>query len=194
MQSVIFQIIKFYSLPEYQSKEVDEKFLKIALKTEEIVKASSDQTVKNNMKLIAERVNSFVSTKAIVKTKEIPSSVEIEKHFNDQATCAKEFPSSAVKEIASDIGVNQMSIEDEEESEVSKMLKQESERSVVDEEVEELKVPDIQKQVKGVLDHVMKRPMASPDKAQNVVKKLKYESPLEFMRLPKNKYGSLKSM
>lgn len=80
----------------------------------------------------------------------------------------------------------------DEDSEVSKMIKESSEsfHDELDVPVEE--TPEFQKQTKLTLDGNVdsKRLMPPPKKGIHVEKKLKYESPLEFLRLPKNKYDS----
>lgn len=218
-----------------QSSEIEDNFLKIAEKTEIILKASTDQTVKNNMKIIAERVKSFVVSK------EVPSAEKVEEAApttNDQIS-AKETPheSSTVPEKVAEIlsvtkDIQMLSTEatkdiqkpndaisdstnifemplikresnngevimENEESEVYRMSKEKTNPPVIEAEPKELRFPEIQIQAnpntKSIHSTVnFKRPLTATN-VEGVVKKMKLEyiSPLDFLRTPKNKYGSL---
>lgn len=183
------------------SSEIEENYKKIAIKTEDIVTHSSDQNVKNSMKIIAERVKGFVADRQLAEEKRkeqetvAQAAVESKETAISDQTCAKSSPdivqpSEAETEIEPK---PETVIEEEEESEVLKMIKENEAKPVAVEPPVELLFPEIQKQSKPVLDGVgnsTKRPQAGASEETNVVKKLKYESPLEFLRLPLNKYAS----
>lgn len=178
----------FHSLPEHQLAEVDENFTKIASKSYDIVKNdSSDPNVKSNMKLIADRVRSFVD----VREPDIRTISD--EAVTNESPCAKD-----IEPIASAIAQNNLQTIPvgggvEEESEVSKMIKENDEHPAREDVVpEELNFPEVQKQTKGVLEVGRSgvRRCSGDTNNQNVQKKIKYESPLEFLRLPKNKYES----
>lgn len=183
------------------------------------MKASNDQNVKSNMKLIAERVKSFVAIKEavaeVVAVNEATTQAEVSEPpaaaqssnniINEGAkkdetvartdSCAKEMQPNSSAVTQDNPEISSVVEEPEEESEVSKMIKENDERPAVEEEAPtEIKFPEIQKPMKGVLEVskvCTKHQMQNPAKDQNVVKKIKYESPLEFLRLPKNKYGEV---
>lgn len=85
---------------------------------------------------------------------------------------------------------------DEEESAVMKMIKENSINPVAEADVpSEIAFPDVQKKIKGILeDEATRREETSTSGIyKRVEKKIKkYESPLEFLRLPKNKYDASK--
>jgi hypothetical protein len=173
--SIVFSLP--LSLPDFHTTEVDQNFSVIASKTEEIIKSSNDQNVKNSMKTIAERVKSYL------KEEEIKVS-----------TCAKETETSTEQESSKEEKQKtQSENSNEEESEVSKMIKETSMQPETPESPLKIDFPEIQKPTKLILDGIAKgkqsRKMTeSSTSDENVKKKLKYESPLEFLRLPKNKY------
>lgn len=148
------------------------------------MRSSNDPVVKNSMKVIAERVRSFVSVPAEINTKE-PDNVT-----NNE--CAKEIHSKAL-EITENINTAEPrnDFDDDKESEIFKMLQENSTMQATEEEEPpvEIHFPEIQKWM-GLdgTDASNKRAMRSASRNQGVVKKLKYESPLEFLRLSKNKY------
>lgn len=128
------------------------------------MKTSNDANVKSSMKLIAERVKTFVSVTA--KEPEIKN-VTVEQ--------------SSAKDSSSSVEIQKTQIVDEEESEVTRMINETSEISAPEEPPMEMEFPEIQKSRTGILDE------AKQGQSRNVEKKLKYESPLDFLRLPKNK-------
>lgn len=77
----------------------------------------------------------------------------------------------------------------EEDSEVSRMIREISEsQEQVEKPPVEIEFPEFTSRgMKEILDGSAKRLNESVE--ENIGKKLKYESPLEFLRLPKNKYG-----
>lgn len=161
-----------------------ENFHKIVAATELLMRSSNDPVVKHSMEVIAERVKGFVSVPAEIKAKE-PENVTI-------VECAKENHSKAL-EITENINTAEPrnDFDDDKESEIFKMLQENSTMQATEEEPPvEISFPEIQKS-SVVLDGTQesnKRAMRNAPRNQNVVKKLKYESPLEFLRLGKNKY------
>ena len=172
--------------------EIDENLTKIASKTEEIMKKSSDQNVKSNMKLIADRVKSLVVVKEPVEAV-LQSEGEKVEAVTNESLCAKDIqpnPSAVIKDNSDSTSVQNADDEIEEQSEVSRMLKENAENPVVEDELPgEMNFPEIKKPTKDVLEvGGTKRLLETSSKDQNVEKKLKYESPLDFLRVPKNKY------
>lgn len=183
---ILFYILRFASVPEL-SCEIEKNYSEIAAKTESIIGLSADQHVKNSMKIIAERVRGFIPTPILVEEKpETVTSIDTKTEaaaMSDQI-CAKS--SSKTNE-----GSSSSAAQEEDDSEVLRMIKEDEAKPVADEPPVEMKFPEIQKQTKAVLDGAagVKRAQLGQTEEQNVEKKLRYESPLEFLRLPKNKYG-----
>lgn len=145
------------------------------------MKKSTEQNVKSNMKLIADRVKSFVNVK------EPGGKSGSNEAVTNELLCAK----AGEPDLSAVNPNNLTTIPTEEESEVTRMIKDNNEHPIKEESFEEMKFPEVQKQTIGVLEvggSGAKRFQESPSKDQSVVKKLKYESPLDFLRLPKNKY------
>jgi hypothetical protein len=135
------------------------------------------------MKIIADKVRSFVT---------IPKSAEV---VGDQQSAKDEQSSSVPENTPKHIDdTTQIPFaSDEEESALMKMLKEDSENPASESEVAvNIEFPDIQKKMKGILDGegTKRTETMASESDQSVTKKLKYESPLEFLRVPKNKYGS----
>lgn len=132
------------------------------------------------MKIIADKVRSFVT---VSKPAEV---------VGDQQSAKDEQSSSVPENTPKSIDDTTQMAGDEGESAVMKMLKEDSENPAMESEVAvNIEFPDIQKKMKGILDgEGSKRTEMTSESDQNVTKKLKYESPLEFLRVPKNKYGS----
>lgn len=152
------------SLPEHHSKEIESNFRNIADKTEVIAGKFSDASVKTVIKTIVEKMKSYVTV--------VEEQSANDEHKSDQPAAEKEEDPKTSPE------------NDEEESEVMKMIKEDSENPSNEIEVpEKLEFPDIQKKIRGVLEEAGE---SSSD--QHVEKKLKYESPLDFLRVQKNKY------
>lgn len=166
-------------MPEHRTTEIDENFTVIANKTEEIVKASSDANFKLSVKAIADRVRSFVT---------IPKPAE--EVVGEQPSAKDEQSSSAPQNTPTNTDEKTQS-PDEEESAVMKMIKEDSDNPAKEIEAPiDIEFPDIQKKMKGILDEGSKRTETTTSGTeQSVEKKIKYESPLDFLRLPKNKYG-----
>lgn len=174
------------SLPKHLSTEVEDNLTKIVDKTENILKATKDQKVKDYLRLIADRVKSLAVPSAQPKVVSSPLLPIV-----NTEPSAKEITEIVAEAPEADHSVT---VEDtEEESEVMKMLRENSESTSTPEETNQedtdpLEFPQIQRPAaKG-------RVLGGGSGVSNsdssiVVKKLKYESPLEFLRLPKsNKY------
>lgn len=172
--------------------EVKANIVTILNKTEAIVKASSDQTVKNSMRIITDRLKSFLDAPK-------PAS-SLQKEENLTEATAEELPNvtepSAKDSCAIALSTSvetkktQKPVESDEDSEVSRLIKETSENSQPEaaEVPQEIDYPAIIKTTKKLLtessDQCPEHPPGKKIKFQS------YSSPLEFLRLPKNKYGS----
>ncbi|CRL03352.1 CLUMA_CG016343, isoform B [Clunio marinus] len=186
-----------YSLPEDQSMDVEENFMKIAGKTEDIIRISNDENVKSNMKIITDRVKSFVNEKQ--KNSLAGSKVkEEDDKVNNNIISAKDMPCSSIPVTANtsldtkDIPNIKKGDEDgdKEVSEVSKLIEtiEDTPISLNSELTVPVEYPEIGKRPKKLLDeeHSMDGEKRNVD-GNFYKKKLKYESPLDFLRLSKNK-------
>jgi hypothetical protein len=161
------------SLPEHKTKEIEGNFVAIAEKTAVIGGRFNEANVKATVKTIVDRMRSFVTAEIVKEAKEIAEdSLENVKEPLEIPKDPPQIPKEPPK----------LTENDEDDSEVMKMIKEDSENPPKKIEApENIAFPDIQKRIKGVLE-------SAGETSSEVEKKLKYESPLEFLRVPKNKY------
>lgn len=214
------------SLPEHQSAE--EHFKSIAIKNEVIIKASIDLNVKNNIKLLADRVKTFipevvktaepakvsnhvVDGSQILRTAEIANltkapAIETAENLNKAVSIEPTAIESNIKApetsenplIAKDSCTATQNLssdkyehgEIDEDSAVSRMIRETSEsHEQVEEAPVEIAYPEINGSTKRTRVMESREQFAAAD--ETMEKKLKYESPLEFLRMPKNKYDEM---
>lgn len=180
--------------------------------------------MKNNLKLIADRVKTFVPAvvqsvepaveqvaQAVSDVKKVDCANPIDKgraeidekdkaavHSTNEKLEASENCGPVTSEATDNQRTDQilsssrdnLNEDVEEDSEVSRMIREISEsQEQVEKPLVEIEFPEFTSRgTKEILDGSAKRSNESAE--ENIGKKLKYESPLEFLRLPKNKYGS----
>lgn len=176
-------MIFIFSLPKHLATEVEDNLTKIFDRTENILKATKDQKVKDYIRLIADRVKNLSTVKGTIPQSKIISPPLPPIDNNAELSANQEVVVNSInvpESVVTHVGFI------EEESEVMKMLRENSENSTstCEEAMEEVEFPNIQNStLKGrILE-------GGSSESAIVGKKLKYESPLEFLRLPKsNKY------
>lgn len=187
----LVHILSFHSVPEEDSTELADNLKQIVAKTEEIIQSPFEQIVKTNLKHMADRIRSLIVEKPVVKCRAEEADITRAKETQSET-------SAISAKVNDEIPIEQNIIaeekEEQEDSEVSRMIK-ESTDSIAQEIVTTIEeAPEFQKHTKLTLDGKAdrrKRSSPSPPLTENVVaKKLKYESPLEFIRVAKNKYDS----
>lgn len=162
-------------------------------KTEDVMKSFTDQHVKNVIKLMIERVGSFVTPmkEDSMSSGEQPVDAKSSEAFATEICAKEEEQCSKAVEILP-LSKNTSIDKKEDESEVLRMIHEDLPKNDEEDFPLENRFPETQKQITIVLgDEAMKRPKRMKESSSSdntAVKKLKYESPLEFLRLPKNKY------
>lgn len=180
--------------------------------------------MKNNLKLIADRVKTFIPakvqsvepvveqvTQAVSDVQKVDcanpiqegraeisdndkaaahsTSEKLEASQNSGPVTSEALDNQTTDQILSSSRDN-LNEDVEEDSEVSRMIREISEGlDQIEKPPVEIEFPEFfSRGTKEILDGSAKRSNESAE--ENIGKKLKYESPLEFLRLPKNKYGS----
>lgn len=184
--------IEFLRLPDHQSNEIMNNFVKISEKTEHMHCNSNEQYASKQLKLLSDKVKNFTSVNSERKPNKCDNDSKPAETLTNLPELSSDFTSSTIpkKDNVADTK-NENHIEPE--SSVSKLIAEcENNNDCFplekndDEVLVPLRVPEIQKHLKRILD----------DAGAQSSKKVKlYESPLEFLKMSSvnnsNKYDNM---